>query len=150
MAGRSHSRGDNPILRASQRMAMLAALDYQEILYVVVKGAKVRPDLACLFRPTEFLCKCVSRSAHPLSRLIQEGGSSASLAARLLQALRWRLVRSNAGNDRWEVLATWIQVDLLGVYQYDGQTTQELLKVRACRQASDHQWHDKLMSTAVF
>lgn len=39
---RGRSKGDGASLQDTQRVAMLAALDYQEILYVVVKGAKVR------------------------------------------------------------------------------------------------------------
>lgn len=38
---RGRSKGDGASLQDLQRVAMLAALDYQEILYVVVKGAKV-------------------------------------------------------------------------------------------------------------
>ncbi|KAG2428989.1 hypothetical protein HXX76_011233 [Chlamydomonas incerta] len=40
-------------------------------------------------------------------------GSDPHLAARLLQALRWRLTRSRPGADRWAVLACFIEADLL-------------------------------------
>ncbi|GIL56324.1 hypothetical protein Vafri_11698 [Volvox africanus] len=40
-------------------------------------------------------------------------GPNMVLAARLLQALRWRLTRSRPGADRWGLIACWIEVDLL-------------------------------------
>ncbi|GIL89185.1 hypothetical protein Vretifemale_16989 [Volvox reticuliferus] len=40
-------------------------------------------------------------------------GPNTVLAARLLQALRWRLTRSRPGADRWGLIACWIEVDLL-------------------------------------
>ncbi|GLC64972.1 LisH domain-containing protein armc9 [Pleodorina starrii] len=40
-------------------------------------------------------------------------GPDTDLAARLLQALRWRLTRSRPGADRWGLIASWIEVDLL-------------------------------------
>ena len=41
-------------------------------------------------------------------------GEDGGLTARLLQALRWRLVHSRPGPDRWAVLASWVECDLLG------------------------------------
>ncbi|GAX80752.1 hypothetical protein CEUSTIGMA_g8187.t1 [Chlamydomonas eustigma] len=63
---------------------MLAPLDYYSIVAAIMSGSK----------PTA---------------TIDEVG----LSARLLQALRWRLVRSRAGQERWAVLTTWIEVDLM-------------------------------------
>ena len=66
--------------------------------------------------------------------LLQGGVSGASaadagLASRLLQALRWRLVRSRPGPDRWGVLTTWIEVDLLHCHG-PGDSGTSILQVR--------------------
>ncbi len=71
---------------------------------------------------------------------LAEAGShaDAGLACRLLQALRWRLVRSRAGPERWGVLTTWIEVDLMRCHGRHGG--HELMQVRG-REAAPLSFH---------
>ncbi|GLI60240.1 hypothetical protein VaNZ11_002329 [Volvox africanus] len=65
----------------------------------------------------DFTCRVSSTTAlAPLDyRRVKRDlqGPNMMLAARLLQALRWRLTRSRPGADRWGLIACWIEVDLL-------------------------------------
>eukprot|EP00955_Chlamydomonas_euryale_P061053 357900-Chlamydomonas_euryale.AAC.2 len=52
-----------------------------------------------------------------------------SRAIRLLQALRWRLIRSHAGRNRSGVLLGWFEVDLLRV---NAPAHEQILPLLAC------------------
>lgn len=65
-------------------------------------------------------------------------GGDEGLAARLLQALRWRLAHAPPGAARWHLLAAWVEVDLLDCHASDvaeGEMphahAQSVLQVRA-------------------
>ncbi|KXZ42952.1 hypothetical protein GPECTOR_109g195 [Gonium pectorale] len=53
-------------------------------------------------------------------------GRDPGLAARLLQALRWRLLRSTPGRQRTALLASWAEADLLGAGPQSAADAQQL------------------------
>lgn len=66
----------------------------------------------------------------------------ASLTARLLQALRWRLTRSPPGVARFSVLTDWVQHDVLGALSSQPSLLQvSQLHASACLPADlPHLW----------
>jgi hypothetical protein len=82
----------------------------------------------------------LSPSPHnPISPGPPPSEEQVDLASRLLQALRWRLVRSSAGIARYGVLATWIEVDLMGCY---GGEEGAVLPVSAFRREGLREWRE--------
>lgn len=56
---------------------------------------------------------CYCYCCLPLLPPVLTQGGDACLSARLLQALRWRLLHAPPGPARWHLLAGWVELDFL-------------------------------------